>query len=955
MYKKLLLSLALLPFIARSQAIYSYQDWRDGGKFGARITLPHDSTTQAAKTPKTDIFFSAGAIWGLGVDGYYHNLTGGSAPLTTIPWDSVTNTPTTLNDYGITDGVTNVGSYLDPSWIIGLSGIKVTGFFADSNTVGFHTPGYYWALFGAAGTVHTSAPITGNGSAGTPVGLSGWSSPGPLKFYGYDASSVLGLQTLGTAAFIDKPVSGNATGGQAVIATDTRLSDARNANALQGKAIAATTPTNGQALIYNSTSGQYEPATPAGGSQTLPQVLATGRTLSANDSILIAAAKNLHFNGIIQTDTQRSAVIDTVKLGNVWTITGTSVVQGSGASQPAKDWASLVAKALNVTLNNQGYGGFTASNPPGTSAPSFLTVLHNPGVIPHRDATHTMVVNAWGENDSWYGFQYCCNILDYSNLRFGIAMDTILNYEIAQGYDSTCIINVNPTWQLTTRTSKVFQDSAYNKVKSISAARHMLFVDGYASEQFSAPGDKADDVHPSDWGHANKAAFFLKALDSVNTVKHNNQSLAINGPVEFKKFTLRNPDTPVTGYAMMGLNPNGSAARIPGDAYLKLQNSGTGFYNQTGNVSSTGFANFSGQVTSFSNAVRGGGIGAVSGGTFTYMGIQSGLGFLEAFNGASQIGMQINPLLANVSIGNAMNLRALAVTLAARIQLYGGTYAETFLAIDSGNIGSLKPYMITTNGDNLFWSSKVGTVQYNLTNPVTRAVKDSSTLPANTLYVDRAVAAGLATVGGSAPFSDATAIGKNSSDATKTFGFNLSSITTATKRTWTVPNFNGTFAAVDHSNSWSVPQDFSAVTLTVGTPINGSDAVPKSYVDAIVPVVVISSYTPTLGTNINLTSGSASVSSYSVTNGTGVHSLIWGSLTATAAITVSSQEFNLPVTTTQSAGVVIGTFFWGPAGGAATGVSGLVKVVNSTTARIDFFTGATTTNGNFIVTLDYSH
>lgn len=227
--RKLLLLLLLLPMLASAQTIFSYQNWADGGNLMSRINIPHDSTMQGSKSPKSDLLFIAGQVWGLGVDGHYHNLTGASAPLTTIAWDSVTGTPTTLNGYGITDGVTNVGSYLDPSWIIGLSGLKVTGFFADSNTVGFHTPGYYWALFGGggSGTVHVTAPLQGDGSVGGPLNMLGWTSPGALKFYGYDASGTLGLQTLGTAAFIDKPASGNATGGQAVIATDSRLADSR--------------------------------------------------------------------------------------------------------------------------------------------------------------------------------------------------------------------------------------------------------------------------------------------------------------------------------------------------------------------------------------------------------------------------------------------------------------------------------------------------------------------------------------------------------------------------------------------------------------------------------------------------------------------------------------------------------------------------------------------------------
>lgn len=224
--RKLIFLLLMLPFAASAQTIFSYQNWADGGSFGARISIPHDSTTQASKTPKSDLLFIAGQIWGLGVDAHYHNLTGGSAPLTTVPWDSVTGTPNSLSGYGITDAVNIFGFYSDPSWLIALNWNKVTGFGIDSVAAGFHTQGYYDQRYSSAGgTVHVTAPIQGDGSVGTPLNLLGWSSPGALRFYGYDASGTIGLQQLGTAAFIDKPVSGNASAAQVVLGNDTRWAD----------------------------------------------------------------------------------------------------------------------------------------------------------------------------------------------------------------------------------------------------------------------------------------------------------------------------------------------------------------------------------------------------------------------------------------------------------------------------------------------------------------------------------------------------------------------------------------------------------------------------------------------------------------------------------------------------------------------------------------------------------
>lgn len=67
-----------------------------------------------------------------------------------------------------------------------------------------------------------------------------------------------------------------------------------------------------------------------------------------------------------------------------------------------------------------------------------------------------------------------------------------------------------------------------------------------------------------------------------------------------------------------------------------------------------------------------------------------------------------------------------------------------------------------------------------------------------------------------APFSDAAALVKNNADATKLAVFSAASITTATTRTYTLPDTNTVLAGKDLDNSFSVTQTFSG-RINLGT------------------------------------------------------------------------------------------------------------------------------------------
>lgn len=83
------------------------------------------------------------------------NFSGG------IDWASITNTPTTLAGYGITNGAATNGSYADPAWITSLAATKLTGTIAGARMPAFSGD----ASSSAGGVTLTLASV--NGAPGT--------------------------------------------------------------------------------------------------------------------------------------------------------------------------------------------------------------------------------------------------------------------------------------------------------------------------------------------------------------------------------------------------------------------------------------------------------------------------------------------------------------------------------------------------------------------------------------------------------------------------------------------------------------------------------------------------------------------------------------------------------------------------------------------------------------------
>lgn len=181
--------------------------------------------------------------------------------------------------------------------------------------------------------------------------------------------------------------------------------------------------------------------------------------------------------------------------------------------------------------------------------------------------------------------------------------------------------------------------------------------------------------------------------------------------------------------------------------------------------------------------------------------------------------------------------------------LFYNDYSARKLIVYPSQTGTSVPVFLTTdqfqvNGSSYFLDSvRLGKV------PDATLTTDSIAISSNNgsgnirTLKKAAIGLGLSLSGGvlsataaSAPFSDASALVKNSSDATKLLILSAASISTATTRTWTFPDVNGTVARNDAAQTFTGIQTYSSSpiipTATAGD--NSTKGASTAYVDAAI-------------------------------------------------------------------------------------------------------------------------
>lgn len=470
-----------------------------------------------------------------------------------------------------------------------------------------------------------------------------------------------------------------------------------------------------------------------GGSQTFPQVLATGRNFSAKDSMDMGGNSFYVKNGRFKADTIHTNI--SLKSGphDSTATTGTSVTATVGASSTLTGYAPILAGGLNTTLDNLGFAGYTLSKPVGATQPSFMDLYKT--AIPHKSVNMLWLFNKWAENDVFY--QFTQPTIPYSVALFTLQYDSVIKYELTTlGYDTTNDLMIAPEWQLTTRVPQINQDSFWTACKTIAINNHIKFIDTYTPSIAVGIAGKAvsDGVHPNDRQHMEEALQILQFMDSCNLVKAGVQQAAINGTLEAHHLVDRTSDTTHPEDMIATRSPLGTFHYTPQGRFMQLYPVQPS-YLQTGNSYINGDYVTPGNFNATGGGARFSGIPTIGGGnTALYLGMFSGLGFMDAFtSAAAETGLSFNIFGGKAVFGKS----TLFTGELAKLQVHGGLYSDAWLKNDSVSSisnGTSSKYEIQTDGMHEYWIDHNGnqrqidndTILLNIQGSPIRALRYSS-------------------------------------------------------------------------------------------------------------------------------------------------------------------------------------------------------------------------------------
>ena len=284
-----------------------------------------------------------------------------------------------------------------------------------------------------------------------------------------------------------------------------------------------------------------------GGSQTFPQTLSVGRTLSHADSV-VQAGNTFHFQGgELLSDTNYvngigAYSVDTIRLA------GTSYTYGIGATDFNSDYASQVCYILRGIQENHGISSLTLQN----DAPTNPWGAPTNGVadtvnIPTYNALRRWAILEYGINDyRWIG-------ANWDTTHFGPEYRSVIQAYINRGWPASKLVLLTPVilgqgqfnadsaaHSFTSACTATRAAMYITCIKNIAAQYGTKVVDVNAA--FAGFGTPlllaADSIHPRNQGHIYMAQTIVRGI-GYQIVKQG-QGFTLNGALgEFDSLKLR--------------------------------------------------------------------------------------------------------------------------------------------------------------------------------------------------------------------------------------------------------------------------------------------------------------------------------------------------------------------------------------------------------------------------------
>lgn len=668
--------------------------------------------------------------------------------------------------------------------------------------------GSFWPLTG-------TATLTGGVSMEGNQVLQFGASTALTAFKAYGASVVLGYPNVSPTSSLTFGASGATFVGPTILATSTTSL----APLTIPHGVAPSSPSNGN--IWSTTSGFFGQVNGATVGPFSSGTVATGGT----------GVTSLTTYSLITGGTTGTGPIQQIGIG----VAGQALVSNGAGALPSFQ-----------NISGGGISGLTANRMPYATSPTALgdvaeMTWDNTNKAPTFNSFTITMRGTNGAKGTYAGYQAgnfnTITTTDGFNTGFGyqvfnsIADDatfTNSSYGTAFGYQAGKALITGP------------QNSLFGYLAGNS------LTDGYSNSFFGYRAG-ASGAHTY-----NNAAFGSNSLRSITT---GYQNTAV-GEQTGAGITTGHQNVNV-GY-LTGPGGTSSYNVFVGSEAGEAQTSGS---NNVGVGYLAGYlvtnSNGNNTFVGASSGTRGGSNAVSTGGGNTYIGAASGPGSSTQFDNSTGLGINAEVLSSRSMVFGANQASGMRPNYGFGGESYGSGFGVMYLVDASTN-----PTTAASSGN--YWYSKGGTIYFapNTTVPglnVGSFAGNPSTLDDGDIWYNSSSGALNARINGStvslssggsgsAPFTDATAILKNSSDATKLLRFDLSGYTTGTTRVLTPPNFDGTIATINNAQTWTAVQTFSsAPVVPTGSPgAGGTNASSQAYVDAAVTAASLT--TPIVGT-----------------------------------------------------------------------------------------------------------
>ena len=296
-----------------------------------------------------------------------------------------------------------------------------------------------------------------------------------------------------------------------------------------------------------------------GGSQTLQQVLTTGRTLATDDSVMLNSFFFKFLGGKVLFDSL--SIARALVRADSLIAFDNSIGAGTGASAATFRYLYLLAAKFRAALSDYSVGGTTMQ----------VDGLAKIPLIPtYKPNLHRLLVIGYLEND----IINAGNNATWDTAHCGPIYRQFVDTAIARGWPASKILLRGPVWVSPTNYANatlVRQAQYQAMVQSIATARSTKFVDCFNPFVFRGTSDLMFDqvLHPNNTGHSLIAELSYMAFGGDSARSNGTAGIENNRTTDVNTLVYQGKDTVSTRAVPMMVDTNGKVGRAFADQIIQ--------------------------------------------------------------------------------------------------------------------------------------------------------------------------------------------------------------------------------------------------------------------------------------------------------------------------------------------------------------------------------------------------